>query len=334
MTSASGARSASSGTVTSTRALAQRAQLRGHLAVGRGRVHARHGAAGGHRAERHAGPGRDVGRPQRQHVTAAEAARRQRAGHVLDALGQRDAVPVSPSTSVPPPRSMSVGTVSEHIAYLLLHVSKRYTSALTRVKYRAVSRDPGARPRSGLAARARARARRRVGEGHRRRRGRLPPARLLPLRQPRRAADGDGPASRRAQRVRARGRGRRARSRRSCAPGATTCPEILPVARALEAALVAGDEGGSAWRDRMAELHAIFARAVAGLDLADGWTAGPRRRLDLGARAALGLRPPGPGARVDAAPSSRSARSPGCSVSSSRSSADHLPGGAAGLEHR
>src|SRR3954466_115764 len=38
-------------------------------------------------------------------------------------------------------------------------------------------------------------------------------------------------------------------------------PEILPVARALEAALVTGDEGGSAWRDRMSELHAIFARA-------------------------------------------------------------------------
>jgi AcrR family transcriptional regulator len=46
-------------------------------------------------------------------------------------------------------------------------------------------------------------------------------------------------------------------------------PEILPVARALEAALVLGDEGGSAWRDRMTELHAIFARA---LD-APGWTA-------------------------------------------------------------
>jgi len=49
-------------------------------------------------------------------------------------------------------------------------------------------------------------------------------------------------------------------------------PEILPVARALEAALVTGDEGGSAWRDRMAELRAIFARAVAGLDLTHGWT--------------------------------------------------------------
>ena len=49
-------------------------------------------------------------------------------------------------------------------------------------------------------------------------------------------------------------------------------PEILPVARALEAALVTGAEGGSAWRDRMAELRAIFARAVAGLDLTHGWT--------------------------------------------------------------
>lgn len=49
-------------------------------------------------------------------------------------------------------------------------------------------------------------------------------------------------------------------------------PEILPVARALEAALVTGDEGGRAWRDRMDELRAIFARAVAEIDLADGWT--------------------------------------------------------------
>jgi AcrR family transcriptional regulator len=49
-------------------------------------------------------------------------------------------------------------------------------------------------------------------------------------------------------------------------------PEILPVARALEAALVTGDEGGAAWRDRMAELHAVFARAVRHIELADGWT--------------------------------------------------------------
>src|SRR5262245_19637847 len=35
-------------------------------------------------------------------------------------------------------------------------------------------------------------------------------------------------------------------------------PDILPVARALEAALVTGDEGGTAWRDRMGELHGLI----------------------------------------------------------------------------
>jgi AcrR family transcriptional regulator len=49
-------------------------------------------------------------------------------------------------------------------------------------------------------------------------------------------------------------------------------PEILPVARALEAALVSGDDGGTAWRDRMDELHQIVRAAVARLPLADGWT--------------------------------------------------------------
>src|SRR5262245_4492288 len=49
-------------------------------------------------------------------------------------------------------------------------------------------------------------------------------------------------------------------------------PEILPVARALEAALVTGDEGGEAWRARMAELRAIFVRALATESLAPGWT--------------------------------------------------------------
>lgn len=49
-------------------------------------------------------------------------------------------------------------------------------------------------------------------------------------------------------------------------------PEILPVARALEAALVTGDEGGHAWRDRMGELHAIFASFVRKVELAPGWT--------------------------------------------------------------
>jgi AcrR family transcriptional regulator len=49
-------------------------------------------------------------------------------------------------------------------------------------------------------------------------------------------------------------------------------PEMLPVARALEAALVTGDEGGTAWRERMAELHAVLARAVERVELAPGWT--------------------------------------------------------------
>jgi AcrR family transcriptional regulator len=49
-------------------------------------------------------------------------------------------------------------------------------------------------------------------------------------------------------------------------------PEILPVARALEAALISGDEGGAAWRDRMGELHAIFRAAVRRIELSPGWT--------------------------------------------------------------
>jgi AcrR family transcriptional regulator len=54
-------------------------------------------------------------------------------------------------------------------------------------------------------------------------------------------------------------------------------PQILPVARALEAALVTGDDGGSAWRDRMGELREAIRIATDRLDrhgqLADGWTA-------------------------------------------------------------
>jgi AcrR family transcriptional regulator len=49
-------------------------------------------------------------------------------------------------------------------------------------------------------------------------------------------------------------------------------PEILPVARALEAALISGDEGGAAWRDRMGELHAIFRAVVRRIELSPGWT--------------------------------------------------------------
>jgi AcrR family transcriptional regulator len=53
-------------------------------------------------------------------------------------------------------------------------------------------------------------------------------------------------------------------------------PELVEVARALEAALVTGDEGGEAWRDRMSELHEAFGLAVARVQregrLGEGWT--------------------------------------------------------------
>jgi AcrR family transcriptional regulator len=53
-------------------------------------------------------------------------------------------------------------------------------------------------------------------------------------------------------------------------------PLILPVARALEAAVITGDEGGAAWRDRMDDIHEAFRLAVervAGAGrLASGWT--------------------------------------------------------------
>jgi AcrR family transcriptional regulator len=53
-------------------------------------------------------------------------------------------------------------------------------------------------------------------------------------------------------------------------------PDILPVSRALEAALITRDEGGTAWRDRFAELHETLRIAFARLErhalLADGWT--------------------------------------------------------------
>jgi AcrR family transcriptional regulator len=53
-------------------------------------------------------------------------------------------------------------------------------------------------------------------------------------------------------------------------------PEILPVARALEAAAVNGDDGGAAWRDRMGDLREVLAAAVDRVAsdgrLAEGWT--------------------------------------------------------------
>jgi AcrR family transcriptional regulator len=53
-------------------------------------------------------------------------------------------------------------------------------------------------------------------------------------------------------------------------------PDILPVARALEAAVITGDEGGAAWRDRIDDIHEAFRLAVERVDadgrLAAGWT--------------------------------------------------------------
>ena len=63
-------------------------------------------------------------------------------------------------------------------------------------------------------------------------------------------------------------------------------PEILPVARALEAAAITGEAGGDAWHNRMDDLHAAdrrrrrAGRARARLDGRD------RHRLGLGARPA------------------------------------------------
>jgi AcrR family transcriptional regulator len=53
-------------------------------------------------------------------------------------------------------------------------------------------------------------------------------------------------------------------------------PEILPVARALEAAVITGDEGVVAWQDRMDDLWETFRIAVDRVDrdgrLAGSWT--------------------------------------------------------------
>jgi AcrR family transcriptional regulator len=53
-------------------------------------------------------------------------------------------------------------------------------------------------------------------------------------------------------------------------------PALMPVARALEAASITGDEGGGAWRDRMGDLQEAFRLAIDRLakdgGLADGWS--------------------------------------------------------------
>jgi AcrR family transcriptional regulator len=53
-------------------------------------------------------------------------------------------------------------------------------------------------------------------------------------------------------------------------------PAIFPVARALEAASIAGDDGGEAWTDRMADFHEALRIAIGRVEaarrLAPGWT--------------------------------------------------------------
>jgi AcrR family transcriptional regulator len=53
--------------------------------------------------------------------------------------------------------------------------------------------------------------------------------------------------------------------------------QIMPVPLELEAALIAGEDGAVAWRDRMGELHQAFRFATGRLEavgeLAAGWTA-------------------------------------------------------------
>ena len=54
-------------------------------------------------------------------------------------------------------------------------------------------------------------------------------------------------------------------------------PEILPVARALEAASITGEDGAEAWRDRMGDLREQFALAI-GSVAAEGRLAPGRTR--------------------------------------------------------
>jgi AcrR family transcriptional regulator len=72
-------------------------------------------------------------------------------------------------------------------------------------------------------------------------------------------------------------------------------PDILPFARALEAAATTGDEGGTAWHDRMADLWEAYRVAVDRVHrdgrLADRWTVRPATDLAApGRRARLAPR--------------------------------------------
>ena len=66
-----------------------------------------------------------------------------------------------------------------------------------------------------------------------------------------------------------------------CAYGWATCPRSCTVARALEAAVIAGDEGGAAWRDRMDDIHEAFRLAVGRVD--EAGRLAPAGRVDTAA---------------------------------------------------
>ena len=136
--------------------------------------------------------------------------------------------------------------------------------------HRALGRHPRTHPRRRLAARARPRHRRCLGQGDRR----TTPAS--------RASSSTSTTRNRAGLLLAMARHRdeasdfprRVAAARELPPvdaletllraWCAYLPELLPVARALEAALITGDEGGEVWTDRMDDLHEIYrARARA-----------------------------------------------------------------------
>ena len=90
-------------------------------------------------------------------------------------------------------------------------------------------------------------------------------------------------------------------------------PQIVSVARALEAALVTGDDGGSAWRQRMGELRGALRIALDRVELAPGLDGRRGRGLGVVADPADDLAAPGRRARLDAPSSTPTARCARCS---------------------
>ena len=139
-------------------------------------------------------------------------------------------------------------------------------------------RHADAHPRGRVGAGHRARDGRRHRGRDRRRRRRLAPARLLPLRQPRRAADRDGAPPRRGERLRRRGRGLAddAAGRGARAPAALvvrvhadrSCPSRGRSRRRSSPATTAAAPGASGWGSCA---RRCGSRSTAS-ELAPGWT--------------------------------------------------------------